>query len=197
MAGIDGVQRAENEMAGFRGHECDFHGRAITHFADEDDLWCLAKRGTQAIWIIIEVVPEFALIEGGPTSRVDELDRVLQGHDVDRLFLVNLVQDRGQCRRLATASGAGHKHESGFFSGDFLKNRWQSKSAECRNNRLQFPHDNGELSLLPKNVDSESGLIVERVTAIAGTVEQKFLHQAPVSLHERELLGLVGGQPPD
>jgi len=52
------------------------------------------------------------------------------------------------------------------------------------------------LSLLPKNVNSESGLIVERVAAIAGTVEEKFLQQAPISLHkdERELLGLVGSQ---
>ena len=114
-------------MAGFRGHERDFHGGAIAHFADQDDLWCLAKRGAQAIWIIVEIVPEFALIEGGPTSRMNELDRILQGHDMDRLFLVNLVQDRGQCRRLAAAGGAGDEDESRFFPGDFLKNRRQSK----------------------------------------------------------------------
>ena len=140
LAGIDRVQRAENEMAGFRGHERDFHGGSIAHFADQNDLWCLAKRGTQAIWIIIEIVPEFALIEGGPTSRMDELDRVLQGHDMDRLFLVNLVQDRGQGRRLAAAGGAGYEDESRFFPGDFLENRRQSKSRSVGITGLQLPH---------------------------------------------------------
>src|SRR5262245_12432420 len=170
------MQRAENEMPGFRGHERDFHGGPIAHFANENDLWCLAKRGTQAIWIIVEIAPEFALIEGGLTNRMDELDRVLQGHDMDRLFLVDLVQDRGQRRRLATAGGTGHEDESRVFSCDLLKNRRQSKRTQRWNDRLQLPHDNCELSLLPKNIDSESGLIVERVAAIAGTVDQKFLH---------------------
>src|SRR6202022_4798941 len=37
LAGIDRVQRAEDQMSGFRRHERDFHGGAIAHFADEDD----------------------------------------------------------------------------------------------------------------------------------------------------------------
>ena len=43
-------------MAGLRRHERDLHGGAIAHFTDKDDLRGLAKRGAQAIWIIIEVV---------------------------------------------------------------------------------------------------------------------------------------------
>ena len=132
LAGIDRVQGAENEMAGFRGHERDFHGRAIAHFADKNNLWCLPERGAQAIRITIEVMPEFALIKGGAAGRVNELDRILQGNDMNRLFLVNLIQDRGQGRRLATAGRAGDKHESGFFPGDFLKNRRQPKGMERR-----------------------------------------------------------------
>ena len=72
-------------MAGFRGHERDFHGGAIAHFADQNDFWRLAKRGAQAIGIIVEIVPEFALIEGGLASRMHEFDRIFQRHDVDRL----------------------------------------------------------------------------------------------------------------
>ncbi len=41
LAGVDRVQRAKNKVTRLRGHESDFDGGAISHFADEDDLWCL------------------------------------------------------------------------------------------------------------------------------------------------------------
>ena len=52
---------------------------------------------------------------------MNEFDRILQGNDVNRLFLVDLIQDRGQGRGLATAGRAGDEHEAGFFPRDFAK----------------------------------------------------------------------------
>ena len=43
LAGIDRVQRAQNKVTGFGGHERDFDRRAIAHFADENDLRRLAQ----------------------------------------------------------------------------------------------------------------------------------------------------------
>ncbi len=41
---VDGMQRRENEVAGFRGFDRDFDGFAVAHFADEDHFGGLAKR---------------------------------------------------------------------------------------------------------------------------------------------------------
>ncbi len=42
FGGVDGVERGENEVAGFGSFEGDFDGFAIAHFADEDDFGRLA-----------------------------------------------------------------------------------------------------------------------------------------------------------
>ncbi len=94
LAGIDRVQGAENQMAGFRGHQRDFHCGAVAHFADEDDFGRLAQGGPQAVGIVVKIVPEFALVEGGFALRMNEFDRIFQRNDVDRLSVVDLVQKR-------------------------------------------------------------------------------------------------------
>ena len=115
LAGIDRVQRAQNEVAGFRGHQRDFDGGAVAHFADENDFRRLAQRGAQAVRIIVKIVSEFALVEGGLARRMHELDRILQRDDVHRLRFVDLVEDRGQGGRLAAAGRAGDEDETRFF----------------------------------------------------------------------------------
>ena len=65
LAGVDGVQCAKNKVTGLRGHENDFHGGAVAHFADKDNLWCLTQRRTQAIRIVVKILPKLALIDRG------------------------------------------------------------------------------------------------------------------------------------
>ena len=50
LAGIDRVQGAENKVTGFRRHERDFDRRAVAHFADENDLRCLAQTRRASRW---------------------------------------------------------------------------------------------------------------------------------------------------
>ena len=45
-----GVQRAQHQMAGFRGGERDLHRAAVAHFTHENHLRRLAQRGTQTVW---------------------------------------------------------------------------------------------------------------------------------------------------
>ena len=56
LAGVDRVQRAQNEMTSFRRHQRDFDGGAVAHFADENDFRRLAQRGAQTIGIIVKIV---------------------------------------------------------------------------------------------------------------------------------------------
>ena len=49
LAGIDGVQRAEHQVAGFRRAQRDFHRLAIAHFADQNHFRRLAQGGAQTV----------------------------------------------------------------------------------------------------------------------------------------------------
>ena len=63
FAGVDGVQRAQDQMAGFRRAQGDFHRFLVAHFADENDLGRLAQRGAQAVGVAVEINAQFALVE--------------------------------------------------------------------------------------------------------------------------------------
>src|SRR2546430_10638001 len=52
LAGVDRVQRAENEVASLCGHQSDFDGSAVAHFAHENDFRCLPQCRSQTIRII-------------------------------------------------------------------------------------------------------------------------------------------------
>jgi len=54
---IDCVKCAHDEVSGLRSGETDFHGFAITHFADKDDLWRLSESGAQTRSKVAESVP--------------------------------------------------------------------------------------------------------------------------------------------
>ena len=101
LARVDGVQGAEHEVARLGGGHGDFNRLAVAHFADEDHLRRLAQRRAQPVGVRVEIRDEFTLVEGALVVRVDELHRVFQGHDVERLRAVNLVEHGGERRGLA------------------------------------------------------------------------------------------------
>jgi hypothetical protein len=51
-------------------------------------------------------------MNGAILVRMEELDRVLNGNDVVRVFLVDLTDDGSQGRRLARTGGAGDEHNA-------------------------------------------------------------------------------------
>ncbi len=106
----------KHEVAGLRRGERDFDRRAVAHFADEDDLRRLPQGGAQPARESVEIAAELALVEGGLLVLVHEFDRVLQRDHVDRLRLVDLVEDRGERGRLAAAGGAGDEDEAVLLS---------------------------------------------------------------------------------
>ena len=67
-------------------------------------------------------MPEFTLVERRHSRWVHKFDWIFQRHDVDRLRLVDLVEQRRERSRLAASSSAGHENQARFFPRDFLKN---------------------------------------------------------------------------
>ena len=110
LAGIHCMECAQDEVACLSRHQCHFDRGAIAHFADQNDFGRLAERGPQAVGIIVKIVPELPLIEGGALCGVDEFDRVFEGDDVDGLLLVDLIEERRQGCRFAAAGCTRHQH---------------------------------------------------------------------------------------
>src|SRR5262249_23983483 len=111
---------AHDKMARFRGHQGDFYRGPVAHLADEDDLWRLAQGSTQAIGIVVKIVTEFALVDGGFALAVSILDWVFQGNDVCGLCFINLVYEGGQGGGLATSGGAGHQDETSLLCSHLM-----------------------------------------------------------------------------
>ena len=99
-----GVQRAEREVAGLGDAQRRLHRLQVTHLADQHDVRVLAQRRAQRVGEALRVAVHLALVDQAPLVLVHELDRVLDGEDVVVPLLVDLVDHRRQCRRLARPS---------------------------------------------------------------------------------------------
>ena len=70
-------------MAGLGGGERGLDRLAVAHLADEDDVGVLAHRGTQRDGEVVGVDADLALVDHRELVVVQDLDRVLDGDDVD------------------------------------------------------------------------------------------------------------------
>src|SRR5579862_3903482 len=199
LAGVDGVKRAQDQVARLRGGQGDLHGLAIAHLADQDDLRRLAQRGAEAVRVFVEVLAQLALAEGGLLVLVDELDGVFQRHDVDRLVLVDLVEDGRERGRLAAAGRARKEDKPVLLAADLLEDVRQPEGGERRYLRLQLSHDDREIAALFEDVDAETGALAEGVAAIARAEHVQMAQQGAVVADDgyRDLLGLVRREPLD
>ena len=96
LTGVDGVKCADYQVACFRSTQTDFDRFPVTHFAHQNHLGRLAESSAQAGSERVEIRAHFALIESGFLLRMDELHRVFECDNVNRLALVDLVQKPGQ-----------------------------------------------------------------------------------------------------
>jgi hypothetical protein len=109
--GVDGVQRRQHEVAGFRSLQPDLDRLGVAQLADHDDFGRLAQRGAQPGREAREVGAQLALVDRCPPLRVCELHRVFEGHDVHAAHRVDRPDDGGERRGLAAAGGAGDQHQ--------------------------------------------------------------------------------------
>jgi hypothetical protein len=118
VCGAGGVQRAENQMAGFAGVEHNLHRFAVADFADKNDFGRLPHGGAHAVLKTEKIAPQFPLAERGLDGREHKFNRIFQRDDVDVPGLVDFVQHGGHGGRLAHARAAGHKDDAVLFLDD-------------------------------------------------------------------------------
>ena len=84
----------------------------VAHLADEDHVRVLAERGAEGLAEAGRVDADLALVDDAALVAVHELDRILDREDVVGAVAVDLVDHRGERRRLARAGRAGHEDEA-------------------------------------------------------------------------------------
>ena len=104
-----GMQRGQHQVARLGGSQGQGYRLQVSHLAHEDDVGVLAQHVLQGSGEGHGVGAQLPLRNQALLVLMDELDWVLDGHDVSLLTLVEVADHGGQRRRLAAAGGSRHQ----------------------------------------------------------------------------------------
>ena len=127
LGGIERVQGGEHEVSGLGRRQRRLDGLQIAHFADQDHVRVLAQRRLERLRERERVDADLALIDDAALVADQELDRVLDGHDVAGLVAVDVIDHRRERGALAGAGGAGDQDEPALLRGDLLQHLGQEQ----------------------------------------------------------------------
>ena len=117
------VQRGEDQVARLGGGQRGRDRLEVAHLAEEDHVGVLAEGGAERLGEAARVGADLALVDEAAAVAVEELDRVLDREDVARAVAVDLVDHRGERRRLPRAGRAGDEHEAARPLGQLVQDR--------------------------------------------------------------------------
>ena len=117
---VEGVQRGENQVAGFGGEQGGGNGFEVAHFADEDDVGVLTKCGAERGGKVGGVHFDFALIDKAALVAMEKLDGVFNGDEVIRAIGVDAVNHRGESGGLTGTRGSGDENEAALLFANFV-----------------------------------------------------------------------------
>ena len=118
------MEGPEHEMPGLRGLDRDRDGLEVAQLAHEDDIGVFAERCAKRRFERSRVIADLPLIDETFLIPVHELDRVLDGDDVVRPILVDVIDHRCQGCGLARAGRTRDEHEA-FREKTQLQDRWR------------------------------------------------------------------------
>ncbi len=98
-----GVDRAEDEVARFGGMHGGLERFHVAQLADQDDVGVLPHGVLEGLVPILGIQADFALVDVRLLVGEDEFDGVLDGEDVQRLAVVDVVDHRGDGRAFAAS----------------------------------------------------------------------------------------------
>jgi hypothetical protein len=112
----------------------------VAHLAEEDHVGVLAERALERLGERDGVGADLALVDDAALVAVEELDRVLDGHDVVGPGPVDQVDHRRERGRLTGARRAGHEDEAARLLGELGECRRHPELLE----RLELGRDHAE-----------------------------------------------------
>ena len=96
LGGVLRVQRGEHQVPGLGRRQRRGDRLEVAHLADENHVWVLAQGGLERLGEALGVGAQLALVDEALLVPVQELDRVLDRHDVLLTRAVDLVDHRRQ-----------------------------------------------------------------------------------------------------
>ncbi len=157
------VQGGEDEVAGLRRRQGGVDRLEVAHLADEDHVGVLAQGGLQAGAEGRGVGADLALVDDALLMAVEELDRVLDGHDVLFARLVDLVDDGRQRGRLARAGRARDEHEAARLLRHLVQRARHAELVERLDDGRDQAERRPDRRALVIGVDTEAGASRDRV----------------------------------
>ena len=140
-----GVQGGEDQVAGLGGGQRHLDGLEVAHLADQDDVGVLAQHVLERLGERVRVVADLALVDQAVLVAVQELDGVLDGHDVvapvrvamsisaasvvhlpEPVGPVTRTKPRGKDAKLATTGGMPSESRSLISYGNHAEGRSKS-----------------------------------------------------------------------
>jgi hypothetical protein len=155
LGGVQRVQRREDEVARFGRHQRGLDRLEVAHLADQDHVRVLAQRAAQRVGEP-GIDRDLALVDDRPVVAVEELDRVLDRHDVGAARVVDVVDHRRQRRALAAAGGPGDQHEAALLVGDPREDRRQAEFVDPPDAEGDHAQDDADRPALLEDVAAEA-----------------------------------------
>ena len=109
LGGAQGVQGAQQQVAGFRRGDGGGNGLDITHFTQHDDVRRLAQGRAQGAGKGGSISGHFALADQALLVGMQVFDRIFDGDDMAAAGPVDLVHQAGQGGGFTVAGGTGHQ----------------------------------------------------------------------------------------
>ena len=150
-----GVQGREHEVAGLGRGDRGGDRLEVTHLADEDHVGVLTQDVLQGRREAVRVGPDLALVHDAALVLVQELDRVLDGHDVTGALAVHDVDHGRQGGRLARPGRSRDDHEPAREPRQIGGDRRQTEVLEVLDLERDHPEDRADRVALHVDVDTE------------------------------------------
>ena len=165
--GAGGVQRGEDDVAGFGRGDGRLDRLQVSHLADEDHVGVLSQGAANRLGETGHVNADFALVHRRLLVRVVELDRILDGDDVMVETLIDVIDHRGQGGRLAGARRPGDQHQPARPGTQLGQHRRRAQLLEIHHPGRNQPQDESHATLLLEDRHAEAAHVAEGKTEVA------------------------------
>ena len=129
----------------------------VAHLSDENHVGILSQCRFERVRKGVSIRVQLALIHHTSLVRVKKLDGILDRDDVLVALAVDLVDHRGERRRLARPRGAGHENQAARLVRDLLDDGRQAELTEAENLVGDLAVNSGGCAALVEHVRAEAG----------------------------------------
>ena len=193
-----GMDRAIDQMPGFRRMDRRLECFHVAQLADEDNVGILANGMLHANLEVLDVGADLTLVDQALVLGKHEFDRIFEREDVLAVVLIDVVEHRADRRALAGAGDAGQQYHPLIELAEPLDARRQEEPLEIGNLVVDAAGYHAQRPLLVEQIHAEAPLDIPHhagVGKVAAAIQlQNFL--LPIVEHRQaELAHLLIAQP--